>query len=93
MKTLTQMIIPIYTSNGGGGKVQDLLSLLIVIDFALIVWFLIDYLVNRKRLEFKYFMWDNDLISVPIIRSVAFCLLNGMALLLWLSSIVEKFLN
>lgn len=75
----------------------QLLAFVIVLDAVLIIWFIVAYIIysrRRKLADFFTFDCDNGGGTLPdMIRTITFCILNGSAVIIWLSILVSNYLE
>lgn len=93
------MPMPIFINSGGGGSLsaETALSVLIVCNAIFFLLYFIRSIIwffkKERELFFDYVVWDRDYdMDYPIIVSIFFMIINGIALFVWLVEKVSYFL-
>lgn len=81
-------------SGGGSVRTNDLIAGLILANIILILWFIIDYLFNKKKRDFKYFFIQDDNFNYfqSTMRTMAFSIFNGLAIFTYLADKISNHL-
>jgi hypothetical protein len=86
--------VPIYTNHDCGDiSNNDLLALLITLNIPMVIIFFIRIYKCLKNKETIGYIFDDDFSELPILNTMLFVMLNGIALIIVVASLISNILN